>query len=61
MALYTYGNPPPRRLNPLTDDLDKVSESLFAVSISGGSEYCGQVIQTATRELAWSTSPNDLS
>ncbi len=60
VALYTYGNPPPRQLNALTDDLDKVSESLFAVSISGGSEYCGQVIQTAARDLAWSPSPNDL-
>lgn len=60
VALYTYGDPPPRQLNALTDDLDKVSESLFAVSINGGSEYCGQVIQTASRELAWSSSPNDL-
>jgi len=60
VALYTYGDPPPRRLDALTDDLDKVSESLFAVSISGGSEYCGQVIEAATRELSWSTDPNDL-
>jgi len=60
VALYTYGSPPPRQLSLLTDDLDKVSESLFAVTISGGSEYCGQVIQTATRELAWSAQPNDL-
>lgn len=60
VALYTYGDPPPRQLNGLTDDLDRVSESLFAVSIDGGSEFCGQVIQTASRELAWSPSPNDL-
>ncbi len=60
VALYTYGNPPPKQLIALTDDLDRVSESLFAVSIAGGSEYCGQVIQTATRDLAWSTNPNDL-
>lgn len=60
VALYTYGNPPPRQLSPLSDDLDKVSEALFAVTIQGGSEYCGQVIQTATRDLAWSTNPNDL-
>ena len=60
VALYTYGDPPPRQLNALTDDLDKVSESLFAVSINGGTEHCGQVIQTASRELAWSPSPNDL-
>ena len=60
VGLYIYGNPPPTQLNVLTDDLDKVSESLFAVTISGGSEYCGQVIQTATKELDWSTDPNDL-
>ena len=60
VGLYIYGNPPPTQLNGLTDDLDKVSESLFAVTISGGSEYCGQVIQTATKELDWSTNPNDL-
>ncbi len=60
VALYTYGDPPPRQLSPLSDDLDKVSEALFAVKISGGSEYCGQVIQTATRDLGWSTNPNDL-
>ena len=28
VALYTYGNPPPKRLLPLTNDLDKVSEML---------------------------------
>lgn len=60
VALYTYGDPPPRVLSALSDDLDKVSEALFAVKISGGSEYCGQVIQTATRDLRWSASPNDL-
>lgn len=60
VALYTYGDPPPQQLNNLTDDLDRISESLFAISISGGSEYCGQVIDTATRELAWSEDPNDL-
>jgi len=60
VALYTYGDPPPKQLDGLTDDLDKISESLFAVSISGGSEYCGQVIRTAVRDLAWSDSPNDL-
>ncbi|MFV1964733.1 MAG: VWA domain-containing protein [Pirellulaceae bacterium] len=60
VALFTYGDPPPKQLNELTDDLDRVSESLFAVTISGGSEYCGQVIATATRELAWSENPNDL-
>jgi len=60
VALYTYGDPPPQRLCALTDDLDQVSDALFAVGISGGSEHCGQVIDTATRELEWSSDPNDL-
>ncbi len=60
VALYTYGSPPPKQLSKLSDDLDAVSAALFAVKISGGSEYCGQVIQTATRGLEWSSNPNDL-
>ncbi len=60
VALFIYGNPPPRMLTPLTDDLDSVSEKLFAVTISGGSEHCGQVIDAATRTLSWSTRPDDL-
>lgn len=60
VALYTYGNPPPRMILPLTGDLDAVSEKLFAVRISGGSEYCGQVIQEATRNLKWSDRAGDL-
>lgn len=60
VALYIYGDPPATRLLELTDDLDRVSEKLFAVTISGGSEYCGEVIQTAINELAWSSDPGDL-
>jgi len=60
VALYTYGNPPPKQIVPLTDDLDLVSEKLFAVRISGGTEYCGQVIQTAVKNLAWSERNDDL-
>jgi len=61
VALYEYGNDglSPgegfiRMVLPFTDDLDKVSEKLFCLSTNGGSEFCGQVIQSATRELAWS-------
>lgn len=60
VALFIYGNPPPKMLTPLTDDLDSVSEKLFAVTIRGGSEYCGQVIDAATGTLWWSTRPDDL-
>ena len=60
VAVYHYGNPPATQLVALTDDLDRVSEALFGIPVSGGSEYCGQVIQTATNELKWSESNRDL-
>lgn len=67
VALYEYGsnNYPAeqgylKQLVPLTDDLDRISEALFALKTSGSQEYCGQVIDTATRELKWSDSPQDM-
>ena len=60
VALYIYGDPPATQITALTGDLDLVSEKLFAVSIHGGSEYCGEVIQAAVNELAWSVNPGDL-
>lgn len=67
IALYEYGNdglPAEghwiRRVSPLTDDLDLVSEQLFALTTNGGSEYCGAVIERAVEDLAWSSSPEDL-
>jgi hypothetical protein len=61
VALYHYGTPSLgagtgyiKQLVPLTDDLDKVSEQLFALHTDGGDEYCGWVIQTATDQLNWS-------
>jgi len=43
-----------RMILPLTDDLDRVSEELFALRTSGGDEYCGWVIREATNRLKWS-------
>jgi hypothetical protein len=65
VALYEYGNdklaaPHIRRVLALTSDLDKVSEELFALKTDGGNEYCGQVIDAATKDLEWSASNNDL-
>jgi hypothetical protein len=67
VALFEYGNdglPASeghiRLITPLTDDLDKVSEELFALTTNGGQEYCGQVIQAAVNRLDWSTSSEDL-
>jgi hypothetical protein len=59
IALYEYGDGV-KRLQPLTTELDRVSEKLFAISVHGGDEYCGQVIQAATQELEWSGDPDDL-
>ncbi|CAM2067894.1 VWA domain-containing protein [Sulfidibacter corallicola] len=60
VALFEYGNSGLsandgyiRRIQPLTVDLDAISESLFALSTNGGDEYCGQVIQQAL-QLKWS-------
>lgn len=65
VALYEYGNdglraPHIRRVLPLTADLDKVSEELFALKTNGGQEYCGAVIDEATKQLQWSSSNADL-
>jgi hypothetical protein len=67
VALFEYGNdglPASeghiRMITPLTDDLDKVSEELFALTTNGGQEYCGQVIQAAVDRLGWSSSSEDL-
>jgi hypothetical protein len=60
VALYEYGKSSLRaeehwirQIQPLTRDLDKVSEDLFALTTNGGDEYCGAVIQRAVKDLAW--------
>ena len=65
VALYEYGNdrlkaPYIRRILELTTDLDKVSEELFKLTTAGGDEYCGHVIDEATKDLDWSKSSDDL-
>jgi hypothetical protein len=67
IALYEYGKSTLaaeggyiRQIVPFTTDLDKVSEELFGLKTNGGDEYCGMVIQKATRNLEWSKSPGDL-
>lgn len=65
IALYEYGNDGIhdesfiRQVTPLTQDLDLVSEKLFALRTNGGSEYCGAVIRDASMNLKWDT--NDKS
>lgn len=67
ISLYEYGNDglsPDggfiRQIAPLTSDLDLLSEKLFALRTNGGSEYCGQVIQTSTNELKWDDNKNSM-
>jgi hypothetical protein len=60
IALYEYGNDGLsqadnyiRKITPLTSDLDLISEKLFTLRTNGGNEYCGAVIQDATKKLEW--------
>jgi hypothetical protein len=63
VALFEYGKASlssgegfVRLILPLTDDLDRVSEELFALTTHGGEEYCGWVIRDAVSRLEWSGS-----
>jgi hypothetical protein len=67
IALYSYGytqhpesNYFVKQLVPLSTDLDLISQQLFAITTSGGSEYCAGVISKALDELNWSNSSEDL-
>lgn len=67
VALYEYGKDSIsadehhlKQILPLTTDLDKVSEELFKLRTNGGSEYCGQVIHDAIKNLSWSEKKSDL-
>jgi hypothetical protein len=67
VALYEYGKSSLpasegylRMIVPLSVDLDKISEELFKLKTNGGSEYCGQVIRDATKDLKWNESNNHL-
>ncbi|MFP4282086.1 MAG: hypothetical protein ACLFR7_00360 [Opitutales bacterium] len=60
VALFHYGNNTLEATdhwvqlrNPFTTDLDVVSEQLFGLSTSGGSEYCGAVIRESVQRLDW--------
>ena len=67
VALYEYGNDRLskgsgylRQVSGLTTDLDRISEQLHGLRTSGGDEYCGQVIDAATRQLEWRSGPGTL-
>lgn len=44
----------------LTEDLDLISQKLFALRTNGGTELVGRVVDSAARQLAWSTDPSAL-
>ncbi|MBA6155741.1 VWA domain-containing protein [Tenacibaculum sp. S7007] len=67
IALYEYGNDKLssregyiRQVLQFTSDLDEISEHLFSLTTNGGSEFCGQVIQTSLNELDWGKNKRDL-
>lgn len=67
IALYEYGNSGLseksnyiRQITSLSTDLDLISEQLFALKTNGGNEYCGAVIQDATKQLKWSAENNSM-
>ena len=67
IALYEYGNDHlessdgfVKQVLAFNSDLDEISEKLFSLTTNGGKEYCGQVISTSLKELAWGENNNDL-
>jgi hypothetical protein len=67
IALYEYGNSNLsatddyiRQVQPLITDLDKTSINLFSLKTNGGQEYCGSVIQEATKKLEWTSNAKDI-
>jgi hypothetical protein len=60
VALLTYGTPTPGSdgdvllQTGLTEDLDLVSEKLFALGTNGGEELVGRVVSHAIDDLDWS-------
>jgi hypothetical protein len=67
IALYMYGNdglPASedyiRQVIPFTSNLDLISEKLFSITTNGGSEYCGAVIDDATKNLDWGDGSSDM-
>ncbi|SMP29890.1 VWA domain-containing protein [Chryseobacterium profundimaris] len=66
IALYEYGNDGIsdenyiRQVTPLTQDLDLVSEKLFALRTNGGNEFCGAVIRDASMNLNWDSNEKSM-
>jgi von Willebrand factor type A domain len=64
VAVYQYGSDQLpssegflRCVQPLTSDLDLISDRLFSLSISGSAEYCGMAMDSAVKQLSWDSTP----
>ena len=63
VALLTFGSPGHDAQghvilqSELTEDLDLISERLFALRTAGGDEFVGRVMKTALDRLAWTREP----
>jgi hypothetical protein len=67
VALLSYGNNAYSKDSgwvvtdtPFTEDLDFVSQKLFALKTCGGEEYVARVLDTAVERLKWSDDPKAL-
>ena len=67
VALVSYGNTSysvpdgwVRMDAPFTEDLDFISERLFALRTNGGEEYVARVLDTSLARLSWSDDPKAL-
>lgn len=67
VALLSFGNDGNNAENgwvkvetPFTEDLDTVSQKLFALTTNGGTELVGRVVQTSLQELDWTSSDGAL-
>ena len=49
-----------KQLAPFTNDLDGLSEVLFALQTNGGEEYCAWAIRSALDSLKWKSRPGSL-
>lgn len=67
VALLTYGNDGHNAENgwvtvdsPFTEDLDAISQKLFALTTNGGTELVARVLKAADEQLDWSKSDDVL-
>ncbi len=67
VAIFEYGNSGlpegegyMRMVTSFTGDLDMISSKLFELRTNGGDEYCGMVIDSALKNLAWDKSNDSL-